>query len=185
MSSRLHGSLRERARQLGVSLNELCRGALAAAVDTEAGGATCEAVWPGPETLARIIDSYRKDLLGVVLFGSRAQGAAGPHSDWDILLVMAPGTPLSRELYRTWDQQIDRGAREPVVNPHFIHLPPPADGGSLWLEAALHGQVLWQRDAVLARRLTCARNRIAAGHVHRRTAYGTPYWVHRELDVQR
>lgn len=184
VSPRLHGALRERAARLGVSLNELCCGALAAVVNTEAGGATMVPFLPAPEMLARITDSYRTDLFGVVLFGSRAQGTAGSQSDCDILLVMAPGTALTRDLYRTWDECIDRGTRDPVVSPHFIHLPPADGGGSLWLEAALHGQVLWQRDAGLTRRLAGARERIAAGQVRRRVAYGTPYWVHGEPDVQ-
>ena len=184
VTPRLHGALRERADRLGVSLNEVCRGALAAAVDAEAGGATTESALPERGMLVRITDSYRPDIVGVILFGSRAQGTAGPDSDWDILLVMARGTPLSRDLYRTWDERIDRGARVPIVSPHFIHLPSPAGGGSLWLEAALHGQVLWQRDAGLTRRLARARERIAAGQVCRRIAYGTPYWVHGEPDVQ-
>jgi predicted nucleotidyltransferase len=184
VTPRLHGALRDRAARLGVSLNEVCRGALAAAVDAEAGGATTESALPEHGMLARITDSYRPDIVGVILFGSRAQGTAGPHSDWDILLVMTPTTTLSRDLYRTWDELIDRADRVPIVNPHFIHLPPPAGGGSLWLEAALHGQVLWQRDAGLTRRLASARERIAAGEVRRRIAYGTPYWVHGEPDVQ-
>ena len=185
VSPRLHNALRGHAARLGVSLNQLCRGALAAAVGEETGEATTGPVLPEPEMLARITDSYPADLIGVVLFGSRAQGTAGPHSDWDVLLVMTPGTTLSRDRYRTWDERVDRGAHAPVVNPHFIHLPPPEGGGSLWLEAALHGQVLWQRDAVLVRRLACARDRIAAGRMHRRFAYGTPYWVHVESHVQR
>ncbi len=185
VSPRLHGALREHAARRGVSLNELCRGALAAAVDAEAGGATTEPAFPEHGMLTRITDSYRPDIVGVILFGSRVQGTAGPDSDWDILLVMAPGTTLSRDLYRTWDERIDRGMRDPVVSPHFIHLPPAHGGGSLWLEAALHGIVLWQRDAGLTRRLAGARERIAAGQVRRRIAYGTPYWVHGEPDVQR
>ena len=184
VSPRLHGALRERAARRGVSLNELCRGALAAAVDVEAVGATTASALPEGGMLARITDSYRPDLVGVILFGSRAQGTAGPRSDWDILLVMAPTTTLSRDLYRTWDERIDRADRVPIVNPHFIHLPPADGGGSLWLEAALHGQVLWQPDAGLTRRLAGARERIAAGQVRRRVAYGTPYWVHGEPDVQ-
>ena len=184
VSPRLHGALRERAARRGVSLNELCRGALAAAVDVEVGGATTESALPEHGMLARITDSFGPDIVGVILFGSRARGTAGPYSDWDILLAMAPGTTLSRELYRTWDERIDRSTREPLVNPHFIHLPSPAGGGSLWLEAALHGKVLWQRDTGLTRRLASARERMAAGQVRRRIAYGTPYWVHGQPDVQ-
>ena len=184
VSPRLHGALREQAGRLGVSLNELCRGALAAAVDVEPVGTMTEPALPDHGMLARITESYRPDIVGVILFGSRAQGTARPDSDWDLVLVMTPATALSRDLYRTWDECIDRGTRDPVMSPHFIHLPPADGGGSLWLEAALHGQVLWQRDAGLTRRLAGARERIAAGQVRRRVAYGTPYWVHGEPDVQ-
>ena len=184
VSPRLHGALRERAARMGVSLNEVCRGALAAAVDAEAGGATPASVLPDHGMLARITESYRPAIVGVILFGSRAQGTARLDSDWDVVLVMTPTTALSRDLYRTWDERIDRGTREPLVNPHFIHLPSPAGGGSLWLEAALHGKVLWQRDTGLTRRLASARERMAAGQVRRRIAYGTPYWVHGQPDVQ-
>ena len=184
VSPRLHGALRERAGRLGVSLNELCRGALAAAVEAAPVGTVAESALPDHGMLARITESYRPDIVGVILFGSRAQGTARPDSDWDVVLVMTPTTALSRDLYRTWDERIDRGTREPLVNPHFIHVPSPAGGGSMWLEAALHGRVLWQRDAGLTRRLASARERIAAGQVRRRAAYGTPYWVHEEPDVQ-
>jgi uncharacterized protein len=40
--------------------------------------------------LARIEKEYRP--TQVWLFGSRARGAAGPHSDWDFLVVVPDGT---------------------------------------------------------------------------------------------
>ena len=72
VSPRLHNALRGHAARLGVSLNQLCRGALAAAVGEKTGEATTGPVLPEPEMLARITDSYRADLVGVILFGSRA-----------------------------------------------------------------------------------------------------------------
>ena len=95
------------------------------------------------------------------MFGSRARGDAGPLSDVDLLVVVDAALPIARSLYRVWDQSLagapalqELGAS---VNPHFVHLPRSCagnsgdGGGSLWLEVALHGIVLWQRTWELSR----------------------------------
>ena len=42
-----------------------------------------------PEVVGRIVEGF--DPLRVILFGSRARGDAGPHSDVDLLVVMPDG----------------------------------------------------------------------------------------------
>ena len=96
-------------------------------------------------------------------------------------------------LYRTWDRSVAAAAAiralGPSVNPHFAHLP-VADagtgggGGSLWLEVALHGSVLWQRTWALSRWLGSARERMAEGAIRRRYAHGQPYWTYQDRDAQ-
>jgi predicted nucleotidyltransferase len=46
-------------------------------------------------SLQRLIARAEQDLdvLGIILFGSRARGEAGPRSDADVCLVLDPGAP--------------------------------------------------------------------------------------------
>ena len=185
----LHRGLRERAAGAGSSLNEFCRAALETAlngrahVTTSSGTAAAEAVVAG----------FGFQVEAVVLFGSGARGDAGTWSDVDLLIVVAAAVPITRALYRTWDRSVAAAAAiralGPSVNPHFAHLP-VADagtgggGGSLWLEVALHGSVLWQRTWALSRWLGSARERMAEGAIRRRYAHGQPYWTYQDRDAQ-
>ena len=177
----LHRALRRGARAKGTSLNRYCRDALEAAVDGEPGR---ETAWQ--RAAGAIVREVGGGLEAVVLFGSRARGHDGPDSDVDLLLAVAPDAPLGRERYVAWDERL-AGAPEiqalgTRVSPHFARLPaePPGragGGGTLWLEAALHGIVLWQRTDAPSRWIGDAREMMAAGALLRRLAHGQPYWV--------
>ena len=177
----LHRALRRGARAKGTSLNRYCRDALEAAVD---GGPNRETAWQ--RAAGAIVREVGGGLEAVVLFGSRARGHDGPDSDVDLLLAVAPDAPLGRERYVAWDEGL-AGALEiralgARVSPHFARLPaePPGragGGGALWLEAALHGIVLWQRTDAPSRWIGDAREMMAAGALVRRFAHGQPYWV--------
>jgi len=118
-----------------------------------------------------------EDLLGAVLFGSEARGEARGDSDIDLLLVAGPAVPLTRRLYTLWDEQL----ADDRHSPHFVHLPSASsEAGSLWLEAAVEGTVLYDRDGRIGRFLGRLRRAIAAGRLTRKTAYGHPYWVKSE-----
>lgn len=171
VSKGLHGSLRRAAAETGLSLNEYCARKLAAP------GAS--AVGPGADVVARAVDRFGEDLLGVLVFGSWARGEAGDESDVDLLVVLDPSVAIVRSLYRAWDETAPKltwdGQRLEV---HFVRLPDPGvTPTALWAEAALDGLVLFDRGFALSRRLVEIRWRIATGEVRRHRVHGQPYWV--------
>jgi predicted nucleotidyltransferase len=113
----------------------------------------------------------------VIVLGSWARGEASARSDLDVLIVIDRQTPLSRDLYRTWDRQPLEYEGRPV-DVHFVHLPaegtPPT---AMWCEAAVDGLVWYDRDGAVLRRLGDVRRAIAERRVVRRVAHGQPYWT--------
>lgn len=176
----LHRRLREGAADAGVSLNRHCVDLLEAATTRTAQGALPAA----PEVPAALLDSAERawggDLLGVVLFGSAARGAAREDSDVDLLLVLQSGVPVVRDLYRRWDGLVKRGTEEAghAISPQFVALPASVErAGGIWLEVAREGIVLRDRSRTISRFLTALRDRIASGAMTRRETHGQPYWV--------
>lgn len=167
----LHAALRREAADLGLSLNEHC----ARVMTLQRGG--------GEAAAAAVIREVRRraggGLIGVVAYGSWARGDTADASDVDLLVVLDASMPITRQLYRAWDEPPLRwGSRG--VDVHLAHLPDPgAEISGTWAEAATDGILLVERGLVLARRLADIRRRIAAGELIRRTAHGQPYWVHR------
>lgn len=131
--------------------------------------------------VASILESRLAALLdAVVLFGSQARGNARASSDTDLLLCLAPGVPLMRDLYSQWDEFAAAcgGAIPRDLSPHFSRQPgSPEEAGSLWLEVALDGIVLWERTPAVSRFLSAVRDYVSAGGAVRRSTYGIPYWV--------
>jgi len=165
----LHGTLRDAAARAGLSLNEYCVRALAAPGTDPAG--------PGAAVAARAAAAFGPDLVGLLLYGSWVRGDATAASDIDALVVLDTSRPITRALYRDWDDEplAYDGHR---VEVHFIHIPPTdGDPGSVWLEAALDGVVASDRDGRIARYLGLVRRHIAAGDRVRRRAHGQPYWT--------
>lgn len=165
----LHASLREEARETGVSLNELCAGRLALPSTPLPTGIL--------EAVRRAVDLLGNGVQGVVAFGSWARHEMADGSDIDLLIVLGSEIRIDRSLYRAWD-------RSPLewnghsVEPHFVHL--PATGGrvtGLWAEVALDGILLFVRNLSLPRRLAEIRRRIASGNLIRRWKGTHPYWV--------
>ena len=171
----LHGALKAAAAGAGVSLNSYCRSILTAAVRGGGDGGMITAA-----LLAALTGEFGEALVGLVVFGSRVRNEHTAMSDIDLLIAVGESVAVSRELYTRWDTAVDAvDAGAGVVSPHFAHLPSDdAALGSLWLEAALHGVVVLDPTGVVARTVARVRDRIAAGEVQRRAAYGHPYWVH-------
>lgn len=171
ISPGLHAALRAAAAAEGMSLNDYCARKLAAPVGClAANGGAVAAV----ERAAELVGG---DLVGVVAFGSWARDELADGSDIDLLVVLAPTTPLTRELYRRWDKAPVAWDGRPV-EPHFVHLPPTADPpGGLWPEVALDGIVLFERGLELSAHLARVRRAIAAGRLVRRLVHGQPYWA--------
>lgn len=175
LDARLHDLLRRDALDAGLSLNDWCSRTLAA---PGAGGLDALGV------VLAIRSWLGDDLVGVVLHGSFARDELTAASDVDLLAVVRPGRPITRALYREWEDRTPAWeGRE--VDLHVVHLPKPDDrvSGS-WAEAAVCGIVLYDRKLAVSRRLISIRERIAAGRLVRRMAQGQPYWIDEDADAQ-
>ncbi len=165
----LHALLRDEAEGSGLSLNEYCARRLAAP-GLAVGG-------PAVEVVRRAVAVTEGHLRGLLVFGSWARNELTDDSDVDLLVVADGDVTVERGLYRRWDASPVRwhGLR---VEPHFVHLPGPADRVTgLWAEAALDGVVLFDPDFSLSRHLVHVRKSIVTGVLIRREIHGHPYWV--------
>lgn len=171
ISPELHEGLRRSAAQAGLSLNDHCGrrlGAPAGMLDA----------WPAAsDAVRRCAALFPDELLALVLFGSRARGDVHDASDVDLLIVLENSAPITRGLYRRWDdERVTWEGRN--VEPHFVHLPEKERTvAGLWAEVALDGIVLHARNDAVPVRLARVRRDIASGRVVRRTIHGQPYWV--------
>jgi HicB family/Nucleotidyltransferase domain len=165
----LHAALQAAAKLAELSLNEYCTRRLSAPMG---------AVQLGPAALLvqRAAEIHGADLVGIVAFGSWARGDAGPQSDLDVLVVLDAQLPLTRSLYRAWDEEA-MAWQTHAVQTHLVHLPEAGAAGTVWAEAAIDGIVLFERDLSISRRLALVRGDIAAGRLVRRTVHGQPYWA--------
>jgi HEPN domain-containing protein/predicted nucleotidyltransferase len=121
---------------------------------------------------------FGSELVGMVAYGSWARDEQATGSDVDLLVIVAEEVPITRELYRQWDENGPIQWNGHVVEPHFAQLP-QADARitSLWAEVVVDGVVVLDRKLRISRRLVVIRRRILLGDVVRRWAYGQPYWV--------
>jgi predicted nucleotidyltransferase len=116
--------------------------------------------------------AFGKRLVSVVLFGSRARGESGVDSDWD-LLVIAEGLAESY-----WERQ--RAIHQALSNVGgtlSLVAKTPEEFESylapLYLDVALDGQILFDRDGYASRKLAELRRIITrAGLYRERTAAG-------------
>ncbi len=167
----LHAALRAAASDLGISLNDYCSRKLT--VPHGDSVATEGAV----EAVRRAVALFGASLLGVAAFGSWARDELADSSDIDILVVLSGDIPLTRALYRCWDEAPIAwcGHR---VEPHFVHLPDAGEvRGGLWAEVAIDGVVLFERSLRLSTGLARVRHDIAAGRLRRRVVHGQGYWA--------
>lgn len=164
----LHARLRAEAEQAGLSFNAYCAQRLAEPGRTESA--------PGAAVQTRATRLLGESLVGIIVYGSFVRGTAARDSDVDVLVVVEPGTDVTRALYRAWDAEplAWQGRRLDV---HIAALPSAADAiASLWAEIAIEGVVLSDREYRIARYLAEVRRRIAAGTMERGMAHGQPYW---------
>jgi predicted nucleotidyltransferase len=165
----LHARLRKAAEKAGLSLNELCARRLALPL-SDAGGA-------GTALCTQAASLLGDALLGVIAYGSWARDELASNSDVDVLIVVDEDTEISRDLYRHWEESPlswdDRN-----VDIHFAHLPTSSDqAGGLWLDVAVDGVTLFDRDLRLSRTLAAIRYAVASGKIIRHHAHGQSYWV--------
>ena len=98
-----------------------------------------------PEVVGRIVEGF--DPLRVILFGSRARGDAGPHSDVDLLVVMPDGIEDERRV----TVEIRRLLRDmPVAKDVVVTTPEEIERrgdlvGTVLRPALREGKVLYER----------------------------------------
>lgn len=119
-------------------------------------------------------------LIGIILFGSVARGEATERSDIDVLIVVDSSMKLNRALYRIWDQEMNSPQWNGYpLSPHFVHPPDFNDlssVGSLWLEAALEGIILFDERRTISQILRTLRMYCLSGQFKRHMSHGVPYW---------
>jgi len=173
LPSGLHARLKSCAEAQGVSLNQLCVSMLEAGL--RGPGLNLMSNWP--ET-GDVLEAWREELEGLLVFGSSARRETWASSDLDLLLVVRPGVELARGLYRRWDEFAQSRGWSARLSPQFARLPGSEnDAGSLWLEAAVDGILVWDRDLRVSRFLGILRLALAEGKMTRRYVHGQPYWV--------
>jgi predicted nucleotidyltransferase len=121
--------------------------------------------------------SFGENLLGVAAFGSWARGELAGGSDVDLLIVLESSVPITRSLYRDWDERsVTESPRK--LDPHFVHLPALYGRiGAVWAEAAVDGIVLFERGFRLSSTLVRVRHEILEGRLVRKIVHGQPYWT--------
>jgi predicted nucleotidyltransferase len=165
----LHASLARSAHRRGISLNEHCVRSLARAEAMTGTGLT--------DAVVRALEQLGPDVVGMAVFGSWARGEAGPSSDVDVLIVLAPDVEITRSLYRPWDD-VDLSVDGHRVEPHFVRMRADAEPVSgLWAEIALDGAVVYDPDLTLSRELSRVRRAILGGGLVRRSAGGRSWWT--------
>lgn len=127
------------------------------------------------QQLPVIQEKFGENLLGVTVFGSRADGTATQNSDVDVLVCLRFQYEISRSLYSWWDERIFH--KEFECNPVFSHIPPLERVSSLWYEIALNHKILYDWQNTLES--TCAQlmQRVQNGQVQRKWSQGQPYWL--------
>jgi predicted nucleotidyltransferase len=165
----LHARLAAHAHSAGLSLNEYCVRALSREEASRTG--------PFGEAVGRCIEQLGSALIGVAVFGSYARGEATADSDVDLLVAVSSDVPIRRPLYSAWDGDALRiGPHR--VEPHFVHLPAPEERHSgFWAEVALDGNVIWDPDLALTRRLIGIRRALVDGCLVRRSSGGRTWWT--------
>ena len=129
------------------------------------------------QAVARTREVVGGSLAGVVAFGSWARGELTDASDIDVLIVVDPGTPVRRALYRRWDESPIVWNGHPI-EPHFARLPDAGEPLSgFWAEVATEGVLLLERDPRLSAHLLRVRDAVAKGRLRRRVAHGHGYWT--------
>ncbi len=167
----LHAALRRAALEAGVSLNDYCVQKLSAPFGN------LSAIEGAAQATQRAAALFGDRLVGIVAFGSWARSQAAARSDVDLLVVLEPSVSLTRNLYRTWDEQPISWEDRPV-EPHFVHL--PEEGrfiAGVWAEVAVDGIVLFERGLSVSLRLAKVRRDIAEGRIVRKFSHGQPYWA--------
>lgn len=164
----MHAALKAEARAKGESLNSLCLHKLQGLNGS-----------PWREIVSQIASKI--DPIGIVLFGSTARGEATSTSDIDLLIVLSEATSITRSRYRDWDHHFQR---QESYSPQFTHLPKESSIGSLWLEASIDGEILYDPKGEIKKTLQNIRRLISEGKYQRKMNNGHSYWKEKDSDAK-
>lgn len=182
LSAKNHRQLKAAALNQGLSLNKLCQKLLGEKESFDKRELK-EPIEPDLGTTVRlavrqILDHYKDVVVGIILYGSVARGQQRENSDVDLLVVVDQSRKIDRDIYSL---NFRLGSKE--LSPFFVHLPDAEqDFRGIWLEVAMDGIVLFDRDLSVSKYLSLARYAIASGKVTRKTTYGHSYWVHEKAN---
>lgn len=166
----LHKELKEEAKLAKKSLNAVCVDRLLRGHSASAGLSS---------DLLKIKVKFNP--IAIVLFGSTARGEATSSSDIDLLIVFDESKTINREHYSQWDQLL----KNSKISPQFVHLPNTKEPiGSLWLEAAVDGEILYDRNNIAKRTLIDIRSQISKGCYVKKESHGHPYWLRQEANAK-
>ncbi len=133
-----------------------------------------------------VINHYKETMLGLIVFGSYTREETTKSSDIDVLVVLDDKVNITRSLYKDWEVNLESKVRDLFtmeVSPHFANLSSNnklynnINPGSLWLEIAFEGKILWEKKDVVSKMIRKIRLLIAEGIYQRRISHGHPYWV--------
>lgn len=177
----LHKNLRKVSERHGISLNELCKRELESAMSPNRKiNSENKNQLISDSLIEKISEVWKKELLAIILFGSAVREELREDSDLDLMIVLKEDSPITRSLYKTWQEELsflaEQGLHE--VSPHFVSLSKNAlSVGSIWLEVALEGQILWEKDFSVSRFIVSLRKLIAEGKIRRYYSENQAYWV--------
>lgn len=172
LGSDLHKSLSTEAATKGQSLNEYCSSILENRKSISQ---------PGPyfknqsQTIKILQNKFGQSLKAIILFGSTARNESTKSSDIDLLVVLKSDTPINRKLYTWWcDNEIKS---EKPINLHFCTVPDSVRSvGSLWLEVAIDGHILFEEGSTVSQKIKKIYQLIEDGIVQKYYSHGHPYW---------
>ena len=164
-----HAQLALEAQKQGSSLNKICVERLR--------GKTAQ-LSPKNYYVKKLQDHFGDLLEGVVLFGSVARGEQHKQSDTDLLIILHPSIKIDRSTYKTWNKMFPP---QDTASPHFVSLPMYCEkAGSIWLEVAIEGILLWEKDFKVSHFTRDLRKYILDGNVTRASTQGQPYWIRKQ-----
>ncbi len=169
----LHGRLYRYAQSRKISLNEACKELLENALSSE----SIKHNLPfGLDKLISASSPLVEKVIGIILYGSWARGESTEISDIDILAIIGESFPVNRAMYGEVDRLLEVDSSVSLM---LAHLPHKGERpGSLWLEVAQDGILLYDKNNEVARALSEIRRQIASGKVLRRESHGQGYWVY-------
>jgi hypothetical protein len=173
LTAERHRQLAQMAHQKNASLNQIC-------VDLISAGLKGESTLPLwqvelEKQLSKIQKKLGETLLGVAVFGSRANETATEVSDVDVLICMKSEITINRALYAWWDDHVSGSQFE--CNPVFAHPPDFLKTSSFWYEMAINHRILYDPQKTLQSIFAQLIETVYGGKVHRKWSQGQPYWV--------